>query len=90
MSCVAAWKTDRMTKKTHPRIIDTGKAGLRFIQDQERGEVGGVRGDDNHGEAGPHHAQHTGGETAWRSLTWKLKFVNVLGKSLSKSILTCL
>ena len=55
--------------RAHPGVVDAREAGLGLVEDEEGGEVGGVRGHDDHGEAGPHHAQHTGGETAWRSLT---------------------
>ena len=43
---------------THPRIVDAGERGLGLVEDEEGGEVGGVGGHDDHGEARPHHTQH--------------------------------
>ena len=54
--------------RAHPRVIDSSEAGLRLVEDEEGGEVGGVRGYDDHCEACPHHAQHPGGEASWRAL----------------------
>ena len=61
--------------RAHPRVIDTSEAGLRLVEDEEGGEVGGVRGHDDHGEPGPDHAQHSGGEAAWGPLTYTKKIV---------------
>ena len=43
----------------YPWIVDSRQTSLRFVQDEEGCQVGSVRGHDDHGEAGPHHAQHT-------------------------------
>ena len=59
------------TLSTDPRIVDPCETGLWFVEDEEGGEVGGVRGDDDHGEPCPHHTQHTGRETAGRTLPYK-------------------
>ena len=57
----------------YPGVIDARQAGLGLVEDEEGGEVGGVRGHDDHREPGPHHAQHPGGEAARRALadTWQ-------------------
>lgn len=52
----------------HPRVVDASEACLWFVQDEEGCQVSGVGGDDDHGEAGPDHTQHAGGEAAGGSL----------------------
>jgi hypothetical protein len=39
----------------YPWIIDSSKAGLRFVQDEEGCQVGSVRSHDDHGKTGPNH-----------------------------------
>ena len=51
----------------HPGVVDATEPGLRPVQHQEGRQVGRVGSDDDHGEAGPHHAQHTRRKTARRA-----------------------
>ena len=44
---------------TYPRIVDAGDRGLRLIQDKEGSQVGSVRGDNNHSETSPYHAEYS-------------------------------
>ena len=62
-----------VSARAHPGVIDAREAGLGLVEDEEGGEVGGVRGHDDHGEAGPHHPEHPGGETSRRALanSWR-------------------
>ena len=41
---------------SYPRVIDPSQTGLRFVQDKESSEVGGVRSDNDHRKAGPDHS----------------------------------
>lgn len=45
---------------SHPGIVDADERRLRLVEHEEGGQVGGVRGHDDHGEARPHHAQDAG------------------------------
>ena len=51
----------------YPWIVDPCEASLRLVQDEESGQVGSVRGDDDHSEAGPDHAKDPGAEAPWSS-----------------------
>jgi len=70
-----------MPPHSHPGIVDARQAGLRLVQHEEGRQVGRVGGDDDHGEAGPHHAQDARAEApgrAWRegeSVFSPLRFV---------------
>ena len=55
----------------YPGIVDPGETGLRLVEHKEGGQVGGVGGHDDHGEAGPHHPQDARRKTAGSS--WKRK-----------------
>lgn len=52
----------------YPRIVDARQAGFGSVQHQEGGQVGGVRGYDDHGESRPDHPKDPGGEAPRRSL----------------------
>jgi hypothetical protein len=47
----------------YPGVVDSGQLGFWSLEHEESGQVGSVRGDDDHGESGPHHSQHPGAET---------------------------
>ena len=47
----------------YPRVVDPRETCLRLVQDKEGGQVGGVGGHDDHGEAGPDHPEDAGGKT---------------------------
>jgi len=51
-----------------PGIVDAAQLRLGPLQHEEGGQVGGVRGDNDHRESCPDHAQHPGGEAAGRAL----------------------
>jgi len=49
-------------------VVDAAQLGLGPLQHEEGGQVGGVRGNDDHSKSGPDHAQHPGGEAPGRAL----------------------
>lgn len=54
---------------TYPGIVNSRQFGLGSFQDEERSQVGSIRGNDYHREASPNHSQHASWETTWCSFT---------------------
>jgi hypothetical protein len=49
----------------YPWIVYSRERRLWLVEDEEGGQVGGVGGDNDHSEAGPHHPKDARGKAAW-------------------------
>lgn len=73
-----------------PGVVDSCQLRFGSFEHEESGQVGGVRGDDDHREARPHHAQDAGGKTprgAWTKWAKQLqKAAQIQDNNLQKVI----